>query len=422
MGIVATGKETLFDSNDSPVAMLSQDRCSLPADAAGNVTTYSGAVSTLSVLISGIDDSANWSVAVAASGLTGSLSGKTFTVASMTSDSCYVDFTAKRPGYADLTKRFHVAKVRQGASGDPGPGGQDAPRCRGLFPYLTAPAGPIVGDLVVWYSATQAYRGIYSYSGSDWLRLASPTPDQVSRCFLYILDAVRQGYGTSSDYAAGSASFEAIIANFLFVSQAVLAATGWLKSANYAESGGVPTAGFMLDALNQVIKAYGAVFVNASISGTLTSGGAFKGDRIKIENTKVTMWSGSSETSPAIGDQKIVLDTSGMAFISFYDCISTGSWHLLARFSGIDLSWGDHSLRFQSTGSIVDFSESATKAAYLLRASTNTSCIGEMFWSSSGAALPSRGTWLAVRAYSGNDMTIAAGGTAPYTNYQAIRV
>jgi hypothetical protein len=120
MGVVGSGKETLFDANDSPIASLSLDRCSLPADAAGNVTSFSGAVSTLSILLSGVDDSAKWTVTVAVSGLSGSLAEKTYTVTTMTADSGYVDFTAKRAGYADLMKRFHVGKVKQGEQGPQG--------------------------------------------------------------------------------------------------------------------------------------------------------------------------------------------------------------------------------------------------------------------------------------------------------------
>lgn len=120
MGIVACGRETLYDSNDSPIASLSLDRCTLPADASGVVTSFAGAVSTLSILLSGLDDSSAWSVTCAVSGLSGSLSGKTYTVSSMSAESGYVDFTAKKAGYADLVKRFHVGKVRQGIEGDPG--------------------------------------------------------------------------------------------------------------------------------------------------------------------------------------------------------------------------------------------------------------------------------------------------------------
>ncbi len=148
MGIVACGKETLYDSNDSPIASLSLDRCTLPADASGVVSSYAGAVSTLSILLSGVDDSSAWSVTCAASGLSGSLSGKTYTVSSMSAESGYVDFTAKKAGYADLVKRFHVGKVRQGAAGSPGsPGSPGAPGSSAWYTYhdnppITQPATP----------------------------------------------------------------------------------------------------------------------------------------------------------------------------------------------------------------------------------------------------------------------------------------
>ncbi|MPL59618.1 hypothetical protein SDC9_05172 [bioreactor metagenome] len=148
MGIVARGKETLYDSNDSPIASLSLDRCTLPADASGVVTSYAGAVSTISILLSGVDDSSAWSVTCAASGLSGSLSGKTYTVSSMSAESGYVDFTAKKTGYADLVKRFHVGKVRQGAPGSPGnPGSPGAPGSSAWYAYhdnppITQPATP----------------------------------------------------------------------------------------------------------------------------------------------------------------------------------------------------------------------------------------------------------------------------------------
>lgn len=281
MGIVGGATGTAFDQNDSPTAYLSLDRCGLPADASGVVSSYAGAVSTLSILLSGIDDSAHWSVTCAATGLSGSLSGKTYTVSSMSADSGYVDFTAKKSGYADLVKRFHVGKVKQGTPGNPGsPGtpGIDAPRCRGLYPYQTAPASPILGDLVVWYSATQSYRGIYSYSGSAWSKVASPTPDQVSRCFVYILDAVRQGYGISTDYAIGATGFEAILANYIFAINVVLAANGSMKTSNYAEDvSGDPVSGWNLSAATEMIKAVNSIFINAIIKNAVITNASFEG-------------------------------------------------------------------------------------------------------------------------------------------------
>ncbi len=129
MGVVGTGQITLFDQNDSPVAVLSLDRCALPADASGVVSSFAAAVTTLSVNRGGVDESSLWAVSVVkSSGLDGTLAGKTFTVSALSVDSGYVDFTATRAGFSNLTKRFEVAKVKQGATGSPGnPGSPGAP-------------------------------------------------------------------------------------------------------------------------------------------------------------------------------------------------------------------------------------------------------------------------------------------------------
>jgi hypothetical protein len=129
MGVVGTGQITLYDQNDTPTPLLSLDRCALPADASGVVTSFSAAVTTLSIFRGGIDESSLWAVSVVkSSGLNGTLAGKTFTVSSLSVDSGYVDFTATRAGFANLTKRFEVAKVRQGQTGNPGsPGSPGAP-------------------------------------------------------------------------------------------------------------------------------------------------------------------------------------------------------------------------------------------------------------------------------------------------------
>lgn len=129
MGVVGTGQITLYDQNDTPTPLLSLDRCALPADASGAVTSFSAAVTTLSIFRGGIDESSLWAVSVVkSSGLNGTLAGKTFTVSSLSVDSGYVDFTATRAGFANLTKRFEVAKVRQGQTGNPGsPGSPGAP-------------------------------------------------------------------------------------------------------------------------------------------------------------------------------------------------------------------------------------------------------------------------------------------------------
>ena len=240
MGVVGTGQITLYDQNDSPVASLSLDRCSLPADASGVVTDFSAAVTTLAINRGGIDESNLWTVTVIKSaGLTGTLSEKTFTVSGLTTDAGYVDFTATRPGFANLTKRFDVGKIKQGIQGSQG---VDAPKCLGLYDYASRASitGMVEGSLAVLYSLVEGERGIYAYVSSAWTRQASPTPDQISRCFLYVIDAVRQGYGVSSDYIGeSSVSFEILLAKFIYALRIRLGDTGAIFSGGYDENGNI---------------------------------------------------------------------------------------------------------------------------------------------------------------------------------------
>ena len=279
MGVVSTGQITLYDQNETPMPELSSETKVVPSDADGSNPNLSGAASTFSVKLGTTDITNLYAVsATPSSGISGSLSGTTYTVSGMTADSGYVDFTATRAGWPTLTKRFSLAKQKQGQKGDPGTNGtngRDAPRCLGLFAYASRGTitDMIAGDLAVLYSTTQSERGIYQYSGSAWSKVSSPTSDQVTRCFLSVLDAVRQGYGTSADYISGATSFETLLTKFLYALQITLDAKGWQKSSNYAEdTDGYPTAGFILDALNNVIKSFGSVFTQAIIKNAYFSG------------------------------------------------------------------------------------------------------------------------------------------------------
>jgi len=235
MGVVSTGQITLYDANEVPVAALTNEVHAVPSNADGSNPDLSGAVTTLSVLLGTTDITNLYTVsATPSSGITGSLAGTTYTVTGMTVDSGYVDFIAVRAGWPTLTKRFSLAKQKQGSPGPQGPAGPngvDAPRCLGLYAYADRDAitGMIANDLVVLYSTTQSERGIYQYSGSSWTKLTSPTKDQIARCAFYILDAVRQGYGASGDYSAGLISFEQILAGVIFALDVV--ATGTITGA-----------------------------------------------------------------------------------------------------------------------------------------------------------------------------------------------
>jgi len=103
------------------VAVLSNESATVPADTNGNVISFETAVTTMYIFNGVLDDSANWTVTAGTpSGLSGGLSGKTYTVTGMSAETGYVDLTASRNGYASITKRFTVTKSRQGNIGNAG--------------------------------------------------------------------------------------------------------------------------------------------------------------------------------------------------------------------------------------------------------------------------------------------------------------
>ena len=94
---------------------LSLTSCLVPTNEAGD---FSGCVTTASVFVGLSDHTAQWTItALASVGLTGSLTGQTYTVTAMTTDTGFVDFTASGPGKDPITARVSVAKARQGVPG-----------------------------------------------------------------------------------------------------------------------------------------------------------------------------------------------------------------------------------------------------------------------------------------------------------------
>lgn len=57
----------------------------------------------------------------------------------------------------------------------------------------------------------------------------------------------------------------------LLAQNITLQANGYIQSSNYAESSGTPTAGFKIDAANNIINAVGGVFRNIDVTGTITA-------------------------------------------------------------------------------------------------------------------------------------------------------
>jgi hypothetical protein len=72
----------------------------------------------MSVFLGGTEDTANWTFTAAATiGLVGSLVGNVYTVTQLLGSAGYVDITAKRAGFSDITSRFSVTKTTPGMAG-----------------------------------------------------------------------------------------------------------------------------------------------------------------------------------------------------------------------------------------------------------------------------------------------------------------
>ncbi|RWN60226.1 hypothetical protein [Mesorhizobium sp.] len=118
MPLVATGALTLTDVNDGLNARLTQDSFVVSTEADGSAGDYSLAVTTLSVLMGGVDTTSSWVVsAVPSAGVSGALVGSTYSVTNLLGDSGYVDLTASRAGYSPVVSRFSISKAKRGQAG-----------------------------------------------------------------------------------------------------------------------------------------------------------------------------------------------------------------------------------------------------------------------------------------------------------------
>ena len=110
---------------DSTVVTLSNESHTLPADGNGNVISYNGASTTVSVSVGMEDKSLEWAITPkAGSGVTGESETNSeghliYTVTGMTDDASYVEFVCTYPktGTTErtITKRFSLIKNRSGA-------------------------------------------------------------------------------------------------------------------------------------------------------------------------------------------------------------------------------------------------------------------------------------------------------------------
>lgn len=118
MPIVSTGRLTVTDVSDTPVISLTNNSHQVATDAYGLNGNYFGCNTTIRIYLGNQEVSASWAItATPSSGVTGTLSDRTYSVTAVTEDVGYVDFTATQFGWENLTTRFSITKSRRGEAG-----------------------------------------------------------------------------------------------------------------------------------------------------------------------------------------------------------------------------------------------------------------------------------------------------------------
>lgn len=193
---VSTGQITIVDVNDGLYAQLTSQSFILPADAAGTVTSYVGAETVFQVFEAGTDMSSRWGYFVSAIGAgisyrdyndttnrtdTGQAAGGLETnfikITSLTQASSWIDVTATRSGYQDITRRLSVARAQVGTTGVRGTLTVSRAITGSSWSTTEANAAisgvgggsPITGDIVTLYRNSPAYSETRVWSGSAWV-------------------------------------------------------------------------------------------------------------------------------------------------------------------------------------------------------------------------------------------------------------
>jgi hypothetical protein len=165
---ITGGKGSTGNSgSDAIIGVLSNEAQVLSADSSGNVLSYAGVNTTISIFKGTVDDSANWTYTYSTSYVQGSMTGRTFTVTALTQEIGYVDITATRSGYASLTKRFTLSKSKQGVKGTDGTNGVDG-KDGVAYMGTTAPSNPATNGTWFQTDAAGNVLAIKKWTGSSW--------------------------------------------------------------------------------------------------------------------------------------------------------------------------------------------------------------------------------------------------------------
>ena len=107
----------VLDGTVTPVAFLDNDAHTIPCNSDGEPLSYEGASTNMYIFTGSIDDSSNWNYSATEVGVVGIFNNGSYQVTKINNNNAYVDITAKKSGYEDLTRRFSIAKAIYGQDG-----------------------------------------------------------------------------------------------------------------------------------------------------------------------------------------------------------------------------------------------------------------------------------------------------------------
>lgn len=108
----------LADKATNLTVLISNEYQGIPTDSDGNYTTFPECSTAIQVLYGQADITARCTLsATTSAGVTGALSGTTYTVTALAADTGWVDIKATYLGTMTATKRFNLSKVKDGSQG-----------------------------------------------------------------------------------------------------------------------------------------------------------------------------------------------------------------------------------------------------------------------------------------------------------------
>ena len=118
------------------------------------------------------------------------------------------------------------------------------------------------GNPIMEEDETDGYKWgyIYEYTGNSWIETTDSKKVSAS---------IYDGLQLAKNNSGRTVHVAILYANLIMATD--IEVTGTVKSANYAEENNIPTAGFELDGLANIIKAFGSVFKNCDVYGSFTS-------------------------------------------------------------------------------------------------------------------------------------------------------